>query len=111
MTPHSSTRGRLCQEKTETVKIYFFLCQLGLKGVNLKGKFMDFQLNCWGAYLREFEYIYFMKIGQPKLSERETQRSGCLLHLSDFLIRSCIYHMNLNLSLHVFGKTFPTVFQ
>jgi hypothetical protein len=22
------------------------------------------------------EYIYFMKIGQPKLSERETQRSG-----------------------------------
>jgi hypothetical protein len=22
------------------------------------------------------KYIYFMKIGQPKLSERETQRSG-----------------------------------
>jgi len=28
------------------------------------------------------EYIYFMKIGQPKLSERETQEVGCLLQLS-----------------------------
>jgi hypothetical protein len=36
---------------------------------------------------------------------------GCLLHVSDFLTRSSTHHMNLNLSLHVFGKTFPTVFQ
>jgi len=56
------------------------------------------------------EYIYFMKVFQPKLPER-VKDVGCLLQLSDFLTRSSVHHMNLNLSLHVFGKTFPTVFQ
>ena len=32
----------------------------------------------------ELEYIYFMKIGQPNLAERKSQRGGYLLHLLIF---------------------------
>ena len=34
-----------------------------------------------------------------------------LLRLPDPLRDVYIHHMNLNLSLHAFGRTFPTVFQ
>jgi len=52
-----------------------------------------------------------LKLVNRNFQKERVKEVGCLLHLSDFLTRSSIHHINLNLSRHVFGKTFPTAFQ